>query len=110
MNEKGLYEYLAVFIRPGMREFLEEAAKYFELIIYTAAKQQYADAIIDGLEVETKYFSKRLYRQHCTKYVYFDGQCLFVKQLTAVGDRKLANSVLIDDNAMQVKANKENAI
>lgn len=34
--------------------------------MFTAAVQEYADPVIDWLELERKYFSARYYRQHCT--------------------------------------------
>jgi len=37
---------------------------YCEVIIYTAAKQEYADEILNILDKDNK-ITKRLYRQHC---------------------------------------------
>lgn len=34
-------------IRPGCKEFLEETAKHYELVIFTAAMQDYADSVLD---------------------------------------------------------------
>ena len=51
------------YLRPFAPEFIEEMSKYYELVIFTAALQDYADWIIDRLD-EKKRISHRLYRQH----------------------------------------------
>lgn len=40
--------------------------KWYKLVIFTASVQEYADPVIDWLELERPYFDARLYRQHCT--------------------------------------------
>ena len=56
------------------------------------------------------YFSHRLYRQHCREVLLYDaknkeGFSYFVKELRAVRDRKIQDSLLLDDNAVHAKAN-----
>lgn len=51
------------YLRPFAPEFIEEMSKHYELVIFTAALQDYADWIIDRLD-EKKRISHRLYRQH----------------------------------------------
>ena len=34
-------------VRPGCMEFLTEMSKFYELVIFTAAMQDYADSVID---------------------------------------------------------------
>jgi len=48
-------------IRPGCFEFLDEMAKYFELVIFTAAMQDYADSVLDQLD-KNQVLKYRLYR------------------------------------------------
>jgi CTD nuclear envelope phosphatase 1 len=43
-----------------------QVSKWYNLVIFTASVQEYADPVIDWLEVERKYFVGRYYRQHCT--------------------------------------------
>ena len=50
-------------IRPGADEFLFRMSKHYELVIFTAAVQDYADWAISHLENE-HLISHRLYRQH----------------------------------------------
>ena len=52
------------YIRPGMHEFLERmSAQGYELVIFTAATQDYADWVIDQID-PTRLIRHRLYRQH----------------------------------------------
>ena len=49
-------------VRPGIYEFLENLGKYYEIVIFTAATQDYADLLIDAIEDNKIYFDYRLYR------------------------------------------------
>ena len=53
-------------IRPGAEDFILDLSNYYELIIFTAALQNYADLAIDGLDPNQK-ISYRLYRNHTIK-------------------------------------------
>lgn len=50
-------------IRPNAEAFLQEMSKYYEIVIFTAAMQDYADWVIDQIDPEG-YIKYRLYRQH----------------------------------------------
>lgn len=50
-------------VRPGTEEFLKEMAKYYEIVIFTAATQDYADWVLDKID-PYRHISHRLYRQH----------------------------------------------
>ena len=52
--------------RPGCHEFLRKVSKWYNLVVFTASVQEYADPVIDWLERERRYFGARYYRQHCT--------------------------------------------
>ncbi|KAJ8610332.1 hypothetical protein MRB53_038628 [Persea americana] len=83
-----------VYKRPHCEEFLKkvQVSKWYNLIIFTAAVQEYADPVIDWLEMERKYFSARYYRQHCT---YRNGA--YIKDLSQVEPD--LSKVLILDNS-----------
>ena len=51
-------------IRPGLRKFIDEIGKYYELIVFTTATQDYADILIDAIEADKIYFDHRFYRNH----------------------------------------------
>ena len=93
-----------VRIRPGVTEFLEEVGKYYELIIFTTATQEYADLLIDSVEEDKIYFDHRLYREHAT---IIDND--FVKDLTRIG-RPLDKIIIVDNMPQNFKLQKENGI
>ena len=50
-------------VRPGCVQFIETMAKYYEIVIFTAALQEYADQVVDQIDVGNN-IKYRLYRQH----------------------------------------------
>ena len=91
-------------VRPGVMEFLEELDKFYELIIFTCASQDYANLLIDSIEENKIYFEHRLYRQHT---VIIDND--FVKDLTRIG-RPLDKIVIVDNMPQNFRLQKENGI
>ena len=66
-------------IRPAAKDFLINMGKYFEIVIFTAAKKEYADYILDRLDEQLN-ISHRLYRRHC---VYQNE--IYLKDLSQIG-------------------------
>ena len=91
-------------VRPGIVEFLDSIDQYYELIIFTAATQEYADLLIDAVEENKIYFEHRLYRQHT---VIIDND--FVKDLSRVG-RPLDKIAIVDNMPQNFRLQKENGI
>ncbi|OQN99114.1 hypothetical protein B0A48_14975 [Cryoendolithus antarcticus] len=90
--------------RPYVHEFLRKVAKWYNLVIFTASVQEYADPVIDYLERERKYFSARYYRQHCTWRA-----GAYVKDLGVVeGD--LGRVVILDNSPMSYVFHEDNAL
>jgi TFIIF-interacting CTD phosphatase-like protein len=54
-----------VKLRPYVIECLERLAEIYEIIIYTAGVQGYADPILDYIDPTNSLITKRLYRQDC---------------------------------------------
>ena len=91
-------------IRPGVIPFLELVGKFYELIIFTAATQDYGDLLIDAIEENNVYFEHRFYRQH-TVIMGND----FIKDLTRVG-RPLDKIIIVDNMPQNFRLQKENGI
>jgi len=78
-------------IRPGMHEFLLKMNSLgYELVIFTAATQDYADWVIDQIDPE-RLVHHRLYRQHALPW-----GPLFAKDLSRLG-RDLDRTLIIDN-------------
>jgi Dullard-like phosphatase family protein len=80
--------------RPNCHEFLRKVCKWYNLIVFTASVQEYADPVIDWLERERKYFSGRYYRQHCT---FRNGA--YIKDLAQV-EPDLSRVMILDNSPM----------
>ncbi|KAM3876268.1 CTD small phosphatase-like protein 3 [Diretmus argenteus] len=99
--EEAEYSFYAAFqghqykvymiLRPHVKEFLESMAKLYEMFVYTSAKKEYAEKILDILDPRRKLFRHRLYREDCT--------CVlghYVKDLSFL-ERDLAKTVVLDN-------------
>ena len=95
---------LPVVLRPGVFEFLDYASKNFDLIVFTASDQQYADAIINYIEKDKKYFKMRLYRNNCI----FIEPGLYIKDLRIFNSIKDLENIIILDNSLFSFANQLN--
>ena len=91
-------------IRPGIMPFLEEVGKYYELIVFTAATQDYGDLLIDAIEENNLFFEHRFYRQH-TVIIGND----FVKDLNRIG-RPIDKIIIVDNMPQNFRLQKENGI
>ena len=56
-NGEGSYR-----IRPGCEKFLKEMSELYEVCIFTAAMEDYANWVLDGIDGKNKYISHRMYR------------------------------------------------
>lgn len=90
--------------RPHCDEFLKRVCKWYNLVVFTASVQEYADPVIDWLEQERKYFSARYYRQHCT---YRQGA--YIKDLSSV-EPDLSKVMILDNSPLSYLFHEDNAI
>ena len=63
----------------------------FEIVIFTAAQQDYANFILDQLDPHKSMIQHRLYRQHCL----FNGRHC-IKDLSRLG-RQLSRTMIVDN-------------
>lgn len=84
------YEEDFYLVRPYVEEFLSELSHYYELVLFTASVQDYADWIMDQVDLK-KYVKHRLYREHT---VYQDE--MYIKDLSLLG-RDLKKTIIIDN-------------
>lgn len=96
-----------------MFEFLEILGKKFELIIFTASRQDYADIIIDKIDPEGKHIAHRLYRQHCNLVSSAHSTSkkdYHVKSMGVVSNRKKEDLLIIDNLIYSYAFDIENGI
>lgn len=102
-----------MYFRPYLNEFLDKMSKKFELVIFTASRQDYADIIINQIDPEGKYISHRLYRQHCdivdSTQIHVKKD-IHVKSLQIISNRKKEDLLLIDNLVYSYAFDIENGI
>ena len=62
---------IGVNIRPHWEETMKLIKKYYQIVIYTASHQSYADTVLNYMDPQKKYTKYRLYRNHCVKFNVF---------------------------------------
>lgn len=81
--------------RPGVEQFLLTMAQHYEIIIFTAGMQDYADWAIDQIgeedNISKRTISHRLYRQHALPCREF-----YIKDLSILG-RDLNKTIIVDN-------------
>ena len=77
-----------------------------QVVIFTASHQTYADAILDYLDPDNKFFQYRMYRQHCV----LTPEGLYVKDLRVIRNRHLKDMVLVDNSVYSFSYQIDNGI
>ena len=91
-------------LRPGLFDFLNEMNKFYEIIVFTASCEDYADSLIDSIEENKKYFEYKFYRQH---NIVIEND--FVKDLSRIG-RDLDKMIIVDNMPQNYRLQKRNGI
>ena len=92
-----------VLKRPWVDYFMEEAAKRYEVVVFTASLAKYADPLLDLLD-KGQTVKHRLFRESC--YLY---QGNYVKDLTSLG-RPMSSTVIIDNSPHSYVFQPQNAL
>ena len=92
------------FVRPYLLHFLNEINKFYEIITFTAGTKEYADNILNLLDINNKLIKYRLYRQHTTII-----GCSIFKDLTKLG-RDLNRIIIIDNLKDNFKLQPNNGL
>ena len=90
-------------IRPGAEEFIKELSEFYEIIIFTAALQNYADLIISGLDPDGV-VSDKLYRQHT-----INKDNSYIKDLEKLG-RDIKKVIIIDNISENFSKQPQNGL
>lgn len=90
--------------RPQLDDFLEEAAKMCEIVLFTSAAELYATECVELLDPERRLFSAVLTREHCTLT-----DQLYIKDLSLLG-RPLERVVCVDDHMGACMLQPNNAV
>ncbi|KAJ4720071.1 CTD small phosphatase-like protein [Melia azedarach] len=89
---KPKINYVTVFERPGLHEFLKKISEFADLILFTAGLEGYARPLVDRIDAENL-FSLRLYRPSTISTEYRE----HVKDLSCLS-KDLCRTVIVDNN------------
>jgi Dullard-like phosphatase family protein len=92
-----------VQVRPYADYFLTEMGKYFEIVIFTAAAEDYADIVLNELD-KNNAINFKLYRKHTEQ---ING--IFIKDLSKLG-RDISKVIIIDNNKDNFSLQPENGL
>jgi CTD small phosphatase-like protein 2 len=106
---------IGVFLRPFLLEMVYQVQPFYQLVIFTASEQLYADSILDRIDPCYELFSKRLYRESCLK-AFLSGnevqesKVVFVKDLRIVDGFPLEEVVIVDNSLLSFSLQPDNGI
>jgi CTD small phosphatase-like protein 2 len=65
VNFNGVQYQVGVKLRPFMDRFLRSVADKFEVVVFTASQQVYADTLLDIIDPKRELIKHRLFRDSC---------------------------------------------
>ncbi|XP_019417674.1 PREDICTED: CTD small phosphatase-like protein 2-A isoform X1 [Lupinus angustifolius] len=90
--------------RPHLHTFFERVSEMFEVVIFTASQSIYANQLLDVLDPDERFISRRVYRESC---IFSDGN--YTKDLTVLGV-DLAKVAIIDNSPQVFRLQVNNGI
>lgn len=105
-EEEEIEHSVGIFVRNGVKEFLEEVNQYFDIGIFTASAKEYADAVIAFLDPDKKLIKYRLYRNNCINF----NDSFSIKDLRILKGVDLKNVILVDNSMYSFTTQLQNGI
>lgn len=90
--------------RPHLHTFLKRMARLFDIVVFTASQQIYAEQLLDIVDPNGEYIRHRIYRDSC---VVWEGN--YLKDLTVLG-RDLAHTIIVDNSPQAFGFQLENGV
>ncbi len=97
---------VTIIVRPMAISVLATLSKVYELVIFTAAAEEYAVQAVRCLDPEGRYIKRVLTNKHCVR----TKEGYFVKDLRVVADRKLEEMLIVDNSIISFAFQLANGI
>jgi len=81
-------------LRPYVLNFLYEVSQFYEIVIFTASSEDYANDVVKKLDPEKEIIKKVISRKNCIEMK----EGIMVKDLRIFADRRISNILLVDDS------------
>lgn len=81
--------------------------KYFEVVVFTASFQCYADRVIDYIDPTGELIQHRFYRPHC---IFLEDQNLYIKDLRIFHNVPLKDILIVDNAVYSFGAQLDNGV
>jgi len=94
-----------IIVRPFAVSLIETLSAYYEIVIFTAASEEYANEVTEILDPDHKYITKVLTNCHCLYVNEF-----YVKDLRIIADRQLDQMLIVDNSIISFAFQLENGI
>jgi len=89
-------DWLPVNIRPFIKPFISQLKQWYQVIVFTASKQEYADVILDHIDPDRELIEARCYRDSCL----MTRDQVYIKDLRIFEDQWDLKDIVIGDNAV----------
>jgi len=100
---------IGVNIRPNWEKALDIISKDYIIVVFTASHSLYANAVLNFMDKDDKYFKYRLFRNNCTS-VYINGSYTYIKDLSVFKDIDLKDMIIIDNSVVSFTYNLDNGL
>ena len=100
---------IGVNIRPNWEESIKRIKKLYTIVVYTASHSSYADAVLNFLDPENKYFYNRLYRSNCID-IKLNGKTFYIKDMNIFEDFDPKDILIVDNSVTSFAYDLDNGI
>jgi CTD small phosphatase-like protein 2 len=100
---------IGVYIRPNWEEAIKKISKFYCIVVYTASYESYANAVLDFMDPENKYFFNRLYRNNCIN-IKFNDKYIYIKDMSIFEGYDEKDIVIIDNSVTSFAYHLNNGI
>ena len=90
---------IGINIRPHWEETMDLIKDKYQIVIYTASHQSYADAVLNYMDPQLKYTKYRLYRNNCVQ-ANVNGRKFYIKDLDIFDKYYNLKDIIIIDNSV----------